>query len=457
MYNNCVAIVEDSSEAFVICDDYGYSILQVDENIKTKDFDSTDVNTDIQGLKDEILSFLKTENSGDSNFAIIDDFGYPIIIIDGNIKTKDFDSTNISLPNDMIYHNFQLAQSIKRRTRTAVYDGTIDYLEPIVHITDTHGDAVRVQRAFDVASKIGAAIVCSGDMVYYNSADDFEYMKTLVNSFNGKYIQCIGNHEARDYANEEDVYNRFIKPFENRWNMPAGVDYPTYSYYDDTANELRYISFNQYQCDGTTPHSQAYVTQDQIDFLLDTMKNIPVNYGLIIVMHSPEQNPVADASFDKFMQSYQLYTGISRLAILKDIVDAFITKTTINATYQNGSLTVAEDFSNVASNEFICYMCGHLHIDAISYVPNTQEKQLLLNEICTNAWMHKNNNGTSGYNYPYFNELNDLARQEDSLNQDAFNVYIIDRRVKSVRICRIGSDIPADFIDKRDFMTIPYV
>ena len=80
----------------------------------------------------------------------------------------------------------------------------------------------------------------------------------------------------------------------------------------------------------------------------------------------------------------------------------------------------------------------------------------MLNIVCTNAWTNKTQSGGDGTTYPYFNELNDLGRMTDGETQDAFNVYVIDRTTKNVRIARIGADLPYDCSEKRDYMIIPY-
>lgn len=334
----------------------------------------------------------------------------------------------------------------------------------IVHTTDVHGDSVRFKRACDTFERLsGDMFVCSGDMVRYFSADDFSYVVNSVNK--SKFVLCIGNHEAFQYATEQQVNEKFIAPFASNIVLPTGVQYPTYFYKDDTAKKLRFISVNQYQSvDGsTTPHNTVHFHQEQITWFVNTLLSTPADYGVIVVMHTPEQKPVIDSTYTKFMQKNVPFFDTVRYKPINEIIDAFISGGTLNKTYTNGSgytpatFTVSADFSGKNTGvEFIAYMTGHMHTDNISYVPNTSNKQLMLNLVCTNAWTNKNTDGSTGTNYPYYNELNDLGRFENGETQDAFNVYVIDRTEKKLRIARIGARLPYNCGDIRDFMVIPY-
>ncbi len=338
----------------------------------------------------------------------------------------------------------------------------------LVHLTDIHGDEVRSQRAFDIGRYIGATMVCSGDLVRYNSTDDFGYLANIINNYNGKCVICVGNHDVWDFSADADSYTKYIAPFatERGWNVPTGG--ASYFYVDDEDMNVRYISVNQFMppTGVSGRHYYGCWSQAQIDFIINALTSIPSGYGVIVVMHSPETVQVANDAYGKFFQSPISRYTLANIQPLRDIIDAFINKnSSFSKTWTNvrsGStvetLEVSNvDFSQDASNEFICYITGHLHCDTITYVDGASNTQLILNETCTNAWVNKTTTGAPGTSYPYFTEWSDLARAEKGIIQDSFNVYVIDRGAKVVKVVRIGADMPKTLQGRRDCMVIPYV
>ena len=376
--------------------------------------------------------------------------------VDGNVLYENRESF-LGINNAIaLKKNFTNAISALNNLRT---------LPVIVHTSDVHGDSMRFARAYNLAKRLGVdAFVCTGDMVRYNSTDDYSFVTSAVDN-SVPYLQCLGNHDTFNYATEEEVYNKFIKPWKDDVTLPQDVTYPTYYYKDDANKKLRIISANQFQSvtNSNTNHNTVHFHQEQITWFVTTLLATPANYGVIVLMHTPEQKPVMDNTYTKFMQKNVPFWDSVRYKPITEIVDAFISGGTLSKTYNNGSgytpssFTVSADFSTKNTGvEFVAYMTGHMHSDNVSYVPNTTNKQLMLNVVCTNIWVKKTTDGSEGPSYPYYNELNDLGRMDDEESQDAFNVYAIDRSGKNVKIARIGACMPYDFSEIRDCMVIPY-
>lgn len=336
-----------------------------------------------------------------------------------------------------------------------------------VHVTDVHGDADCFRNASEIAKHIRAtALVNSGDTVFYYSGDDTSFVENAVNDNDIGYMVALGNHDAFGYADVQQTYDKHIAPFavNNGYVFPAGVTAPTYYYKDFATEKLRILAVNQYEYSGHSTDTNMHYSQDQIDFLVDALETVPQDYGVIVLMHSPEKAPVKSAGYEKFYQSYRFsFNSGGSYAPITELVDAFISGTTINKTYSNRAGTTPEtytvnaDFTSKASGvEFICYIAGHLHMDAIYYVPNTTNKQLMLNSTCTCSMSNKNKDGTDGDGNPYLTELSDLPRVDGTSTKDSFNVYCIDRIHGRVKVARIGSNMPYDFSEKRDYMMIPY-
>ena len=72
----------------------------------------------------------------------------------------------------------------------------------------------------------------------------------------------------------------------------------------------------------------------------------------------------------------------------------------------------------------------------------------MLNVTCTNALY-------GGSEYPYLADIQDQARNIMDVTQDAFNVYIVDRENKVVKIVRIGNNETYQMEDRK-YMEIPY-
>jgi len=374
---------------------------------------------------------------------------------------QDLDNTGDLISADQMRLALS-AQKTFTSTFTDNYAG--NRLPTFVHVADVHGDAVRFANAVGIAEAINAdAILNTGDSVMYNPTDDLSFMSDAMASADLPMLPLVGNHESYTQT-EQQMYTNVIQPFATGLTLDTSVDYPTYYYRDFAEKNLRVIGVNQFQYRGVSNMTtQRHYHQAQINFLCGALLSTPSGYGIIIMLHTPEAAPSKSTGYDKFYQDEILYwnTGGS-IKPIYEIVDAYISGTTLNKTYDNASgntpasFTVDADFSGKNNTEFICYVSGHNHSDAVYYVTGVTNKQLMLNSVCTNCWSHRNSNGTEGSNYPYYCELSDLPRVSGTPTENAVNVYAIDRTRKTVRIVRIGSDMPYSLGQKRDYMTIPY-
>ncbi len=170
-------------------------------------------------------------------------------------------------------------------------------------------------------------------------------------------------------------------------------------------------------------------------------------------MHQPCHSWNKDVNYSKFWQSQMFYTEIMTNITgspIADIIDAFISKTSINKSYnQSGAVKSVDINANFSTGinsgvEFIAYANGHLHGDFVGYLNGTTHKQLVLNITCGNAFVS-----------PWRDGLSDLPRKSGTVAEDAFNIYGIDRLNGIVKIVRIGSNINY-LLEKRESMVIPY-
>ena len=226
----------------------------------------------------------------------------------------------------------------------------------------------------------------------------------------------------------------------------------TYWYRDFDAKKIRVISIDYYAT------GYPGLGQAQLSWFVDTLAATPTGYGVIILMHSPEDAVVAVEGYEKFMQPSPKYGDIFEpngtyvgSHPIRAIVDAFIGKTTVSIAYTDNdeSVSVSANFtSRDASTEFIAYMVGHRHEDNVGYYENSVNTQLCLGVVC----------GTGMYgdaSHAAWANQSDLMRGDVGVTQDAFNVYGIDREKGEIRIARIGATV-TERMEVRDFMIIPY-
>lgn len=348
----------------------------------------------------------------------------------------------------------------------------------LIHVSDLHGDIKRFENAVQYANILGAnAILASGDNVMYVSSDGTGFMKDVITKYPSiPFLNCIGNHEALPANTYDNAYlfNNHISPFveqggyESADNVPATMPY----YYKDLdPQKLRIITINQY--DNACYFGSGLggrLGQTQVTWLCNTLLSTPAGYGVIIMMHSPEDKVDTPNEFNNWNQTVNwdgrnedeygyavngLYVNIIRP--IKTIVDAFISKTSLSTSYDentvNGNngetVTINVDFSRCAAGvEFICYVTGHRHKDNIGYVHTAINRQLILNVCCSNGHYPKSG-GLS------FAEGTDLPRGDRGVTQDAFNVYGIDRQSGRVKLARVGSNVNFEGIDRK-FLLAPY-
>lgn len=323
----------------------------------------------------------------------------------------------------------------------------------IVHATDVHGDYYRIRNVYEYAKSIKAdAILVTGDICAYQPSDGQRFLETLNDEFSIPTVVCVGNHDTSYLTTDEQIYNQVVKHFAEKYGITGGKSY----YYQDMPGiGMRFISLNIY--DGGHPGTQEYcnIFRTQMEWFISTLQSTPENYGVMVLMHSPETDIVASSQADtSFIQERIIYNhlhdGMTGTP-LKDIISAFVNRGNATITYKNYSesdpISINVNFANVANGvEFIAFVSGHQHADRCGYNDGTEQPHL------------NNVNTIAAYGqpaYPYFSNLSDLPRGTDGVTQDCFNVYVIDKSNKNIKVIKIGSTLKTDFTE-RSHTVIPY-
>lgn len=393
-------------------------------------------------------------NHNSVQIAYTEDIGLEITMkVSNELVVKNKECTRLSNGDSE-----KVLTAARLKTFSSASTGNNITTNPVIaHTSDCHGDYKRVQNFFDFCDQLNIDAACvTGDMVSYIPDNGIAWFNEIVNKASCLPAVCVGNHDVyNDSLDDDDIYDMFFADIATKIGNATGK---TWYYKDITAKKIRIISINLYQYGGES-RWYSHFTSEQLDFLISTLSSTPNDYGIIILSHSPQASleNARDSNYGDFFQvghvSYSMHNAVSGGVPIYDIVDAFISRTTISKTYtQTGSpssVSVSADFSSVdASVEFIAHLTGHLHADQICYTPGTANKQLMLNVTCTNALY-------GGSDYPYLADISDIGRNKNDATGDAFNVYVIDRENKTVKVIRVGGNL-TNAMEERKYMVIPY-
>lgn len=357
---------------------------------------------------------------------------------------------------DVDYGNsLQLNAAASARKKLVEGNPLFKYLPSFVHISDIHGDITRLANARKVAELVNAdALVNSGDSVMYESKNGCKFIGAFGDSSIPE-IFCIGNHESYP-TGVTGLFSKFISQLvtANGYEKSSGVAADDCYYFRDlTEKKIRVIVLNYYD-NGVYDGSLG---QTQLDWFVGALASTPEDYGVVVVLHSPEDKVVCPEEYAKFRQAVRVTTYQENGFYIGDrpvmnIIDGFISKVSGNESYTDNGTSVSVDYDFTSLNsgvEFICYMAGHRHEDWIGYYDDSVNTQLCLGITTGNAI-----NSESGY-YAFANQ-GDLGRNNGvGAPQDALNVYAIDRIAGKIKVVRIGADVTTSFA-KRDYMEIPY-
>ena len=268
----------------------------------------------------------------------------------------------------------------------------------LVHITDVHGDIYRMANAVEYADYLKAdSILATGDIMAYSVSNGFDALKQVLLDSNTPVCFCRGNHET--YGNSDanfDVFSTYYQELaiEYGYKKDASTDSDKTYYYKDFADKsLRVISLDPYER-ALIRGNYGCFSQAQINWFIQTLNSVPNGYGVVCILHSPEAYPNSTVSLepvqdkgdffaDNALTYWSTPNGINGTP-LRDIIDAFISRTTISSSFtqtndsnQSETITISGDFTSVDSSvEFIAWVCGHQHIDLIGKYKNTELSQV---------------------------------------------------------------------------------
>ena len=137
----------------------------------------------------------------------------------------------------------------------------------LVHITDVHGDAKRLENAYIYAKSIGAnCVVNTGDSVQNSYENGATFIREIDSKYNLLSIVTIGNHDAmRDgYSSipNETIVNTILTGVYTRNNYTPSAS--PYYYVDDSEHQIRFIVVHVFEGNATV----CNLSQTQVNWLI---------------------------------------------------------------------------------------------------------------------------------------------------------------------------------------------
>lgn len=288
--------------------------------------------------------------------------------------------------------------------------GTLTFL----HFSDTHGTTTASAKAKQLVADDNEGIdyvFVTGDIPAYgkNIGQTSQTLQDDFGAIGDKFLMCVGNHDVYDYYNKngQQYATTFAKGIlGNRvtWGDQSGV--ASYWHKDimlSASRKLRIITLDQYELTvlNRYPGNYEYFTeysQAQINWFMDRLTELNAGDYLIVAMHeasvqSPSvPDPYAVGLIDnndpmKLFVSERLQEFGNRMAngsarepqlsLFPRIMQAYLHKESLSLNYNNYGrsssgydITINKDFSAGHPATFLFWLCGHMHCDIVTYLPD---------------------------------------------------------------------------------------
>ena len=300
-----------------------------------------------------------------------------------------------------------------------------------------------------------------------NNGEYQEGKPYYFHDFTDRKIRVIVPYE---YDNPLDVAdNEYWDSIDYDGSLPQLVPGKTYSV-GDKVNSGGYkdnsfickkevVTINsQYDNNYTIPYYKSgraarVIRKEQAEWLVNTLKSTPDEYGVIIATHNPAMLNSTNQINSKFAVN-TAYKGVTQgqyameTDLISEIVNAFIKKIQLSlkvvmksanwykadASYMNILGDIGEkyayqieaDFSHIQNCYFACYVGGHSHKDLV-FKHDTYESQYGINPVCAST-----DSGNRG-------QADIVNINVDSLNYDALTCISVSKG--RIALSRLGNQL----------------
>lgn len=334
-------------------------------------------------------------------------------------SVPDIVRLNDYLKSEAIFKQFSLT------TRSEQDENASTYLrKPFIflHFSDIHGGTAPLRRLNDYRKFFGKyieATLQTGDLLSTQYTNDNPFGEAAADNPNNDILSVIGNHDTATYVGGVytwhehqgvDVYNKIFAPYISHWQVTqptdAAVQGLCYYYKDYLDSKIRLICLDTWY-DGEDYH------EAQRTWFANVL-NSARESGLSVIV----------ATHARIKAERTLNTTFSR-------IDAEVANPALS--YTNDSYIPLVTSFKQNGGDFICWLSGHSHYDAVTIT--SEATGSLLNIAVGNANRAENNSSSDLF---IGNSMIGID-QDDFRTFDLFNVMAIDVIYKTISLLRVGS------------------
>ncbi len=325
-------------------------------------------------------------------------------------------------------------------------------------IADIHGCYERLKSAIYYLNKIKSLDfgIQLGDLQPSGFSDnDGVWYTKLVNKSKKPFYSVVGNHDGGNTykkgfkGSKQQVFDKFFAPTKNTMQLP-NLDKTYYSVDFDEYKVTLLVLDNYLQPDDKDENGQFIYnrgadcySQEQIDFIIKTLKEMKEGYHLLIASHSYfEDSETIDTNFTQEGSTFNVYVtkAYEDNNVIASIVDAWVNGKTLDYSVKPlkeysrySTISVKADFTNL-KGAFIGYFTGHVHKDIVGR---------------NKKYPYQNVFAFASAGDVYHCCASDLIRIQGTKSADLLTVCSIDTENRRVNLVRVGSNITTDMVERK--------
>ena len=305
------------------------------------------------------------------------------------------------------------------KTHYVSYGSSANYpnIVSFLHFSDLHNNNVNLLRIKDFVDEYSSYIddvIQTGDLVGGVITDKVPASWPTVGS---NWLSVIGNHDATIKVNNlwttvssKDSYDEVFAPYISNWGVvqPTGATENGYCYYykDYSASNLRLIVLDNMQSLNGGPTHWDGTQKTWFENTLADAKNNGLH--VIVAFHYIPFAMVHNQAVTSF-DSIDMHPDGSGWHVSQEIPNA------------------VKDFID-AGGIFVCYICGHTHMDFFGVATNADWSNQLAISIASASYV----SGSGVYG--------ESNRDVGTKGQDCFNIIGIDTTSKTIKLMRVGME-----------------